>query len=103
MEKIPPRASAPGEDPFRQDLSDTPQPTPEKEYRTGTRLYLLVGLLAGGLYAFTGETPKSAPYRWLLLSIAIVSLIRSMWYAIKGKQARDSAKPDGETGLPKGQ
>lgn len=64
-----------------------------KELRIGTRIYLVVGILSGSFYALTAETPKTAPYRWLLLSIAVVSLVRSMWYAIQLRKSRAEGEP----------
>lgn len=52
-----------------------------KEYRAGSRLYLVVGLAAGVLHVFAPE----GPFRWLLLAIAIVCLTRSTWYYARSR------------------
>lgn len=50
----------------------------------GMRLFLIVGLVFAGMYVLAPE----GPWKWLAGAVAMVSLVRGMWYGLQAHRSR---------------
>ncbi|MFN4243652.1 MAG: hypothetical protein ACK4PI_10490 [Tepidisphaerales bacterium] len=62
-----------------------------REWLWGARLFLAVGLVFAGMYLVAPE----GPWKWLAGAVAVVSLVRSMGYAVRARRAA-AARADGQ-------
>lgn len=68
-----------------------------RQWLTGMRIFMAVGIVFAVGYALLAE----GPWRWLSGAIAMVSLVRGMWYGVKAREvSRAMDARGGDRGRP---
>lgn len=64
-----------------------------RQWVTGMRIFMAVGIVFAVGYAVLAD----GPWRWLAGAIAMVSLVRGMWYGVKAREMSRAMEAEGET------